>query len=122
MKTSLVLIFLLLFPAMACAQAPIGAWELTNPNGSPIRPGWDVGIDIQVEDGGIVGRPWVNRGQGREELEEEVMTIHELGLSGTFEWINRRGHVGLLYYNFERLQWESEVILGPHAGTVRALR
>lgn len=117
-----VLPFLLsLLPAALVAQDPTGEHHVTQLDGSAVRDGVDIKVEVRETDPGVYtgtvslsvgGGPW-------QESANETMTLWPV-LDGLYYWRNARGSTGILEWNAARGQWVTTVLTGSNAGTQRA--
>ena len=86
----------------------VGRFELRDENGNPPIAGATVGIDVAPGDlpGFYRGRPWVNRGQGRQYIESEEMEIwgHPAPWGYDFILPRRPGVFGYIQWNGSNYQ------------------
>ena len=111
-------------PANNVAVLPLGSYELTETDGSPVKPGYIVGTDITntpipgVKAGEVwiepIGNPAARRIIARESF---VMTPHAGGFTGT----NASGNTFEMEFNSALGKWETVMTSGPKTGTRRRL-
>ena len=120
------LAFTLLFTQVAAAQILAGTFEITDLNNQPIVPGATVITVVQRDGSGkLVSKDTIDLhdGNGPQAMPDEETTYYQTDRFGLeYSWVNARGTVGVLYFDWGRSRWVSIVMTGPNEGHESALR
>jgi hypothetical protein len=120
------LAFALLFTQMAAAQILAGTYEITDLNNQPIVPGATAITVVQRDgSGNLVSKDTIDfhDGNGPQAMPDEATTFYQTDRFGLeYSWVNARGTVGVLYFDWGRGKWVSIVMTGPNEGHESSLR
>ena len=124
-------VLIMLFAVLAChttaaAQLPpappaptslVGSYEITQMDGTPVSPGNTATADVSVQGGVLTGVIKLNGVT----ILAETMTFELVNANPLlYIWTNVRGSSGFIGWNAANQRFESIVVTGNHAGTMRA--
>lgn len=120
------LVSALFFTQVAAAQIPVGTFEITDLNNQPIVPGATAITIIQPDgNGNLKSKDTIDLhdGNGPQALPQEAATFYQTDRFGLeYSWVNARGTVGILYFDWRSGRWVSTVVTGPNEGHQSAMR